>query len=192
MRPCILVLLSLAACTTDPKDTAPDDTAPDDTAPDDTGDEIAPGDILALMAAAEEIAWVEWPAAVLIDAGGTIGSLEPPDPTRPEHFVNWCLVLLANDGAETSSIEIGWRAGQGFDAPIYHTDPYYGVMDEPIPRTMDLEDALGAVEEAGQAAPFWAVALNTPIWPAVDVRYAFAREAGNVFVDVATGTVSTK
>ncbi len=182
-----LFLLVLAGCTSDPTDTGP---GPDDTAPADTGDHLEPGDLLALMAAAEDLAWATWPHAQLVDAAALTSESGGFGPTHAADFDDWMLVLLANDGSKAGSIEIRWTAAGGFVQPIYHEDPYYGVMDEPIPRTLDLEAAIGLVAEAGHPTRFWAVAVNTPLWPPVDARYAFSSAEGHAYVDIVTGTVT--
>ncbi|MBN1336879.1 MAG: hypothetical protein JXB39_13055 [Deltaproteobacteria bacterium] len=178
-----LLLFLLGGCTSDPEDTHSQDTS-------DPEDAVQAGDALALMAAAEDIARVTWPDAVLLDAAGRTGAAGTAGSTLAEDFDTWMLALLANDGADCSSIEIGWTVAEGFAEPIYHVDPYYGVLDEPIPRTMNLGDALEIVEEAGLLQPFNAVSVNTPLWPIADVRYAFSHPTGHVFVDIATGVVT--
>jgi len=182
MHAYLVLLLTLSACTADSNDTAPTDTAPDDTSP-----HVENGDVLALMAATEQIVWREWPDALLMYVAGENDLISGS--TSHEDFGSWYLIFCANDGSD-GSVEIRWTAGDGFAGPTYDPDPFYSVRYEPIPRTLNLDGALALAEEAGMFHPFTYATIGTPDSPALDARYTLTHDSGRVFVDIATGAVS--
>jgi len=161
--------------------------AEDDT--DDTGtpESCAAGDNLCVMSTGEALATETWPDARIVDV---VGMALEGTATATADFDRWLLVLVANDGSAAGNIELWWTADGAFEAPIYHDDPYYGVMDDPLPRTMGLDQALGLVRGEGYAEAINSVSLNKPLWPIVEARYAFMYDGGVVFVDVATSAVT--
>ncbi len=182
MQAQLVLLLTLSACSPDSGDTAPDDTAPDD-----TGSDPEPGDLLALMSAAEEIVWQGWPDALLVDVVGLNDTISGT--TLPEDFGTWYLMFCANDGSG-GSVEIEWTATDGFAEPYEHSEPYTGVRYEPIPRTLDLGGAFDLADDSGLSHPFTFVSVNTPESPVVDARYNLKHDGGWVFVDIGTGAVT--
>ncbi len=148
-----------------------------------------PGDNLELMDAAGQLLGATWPNAQLVDVLGVPSVSWAHEATE---FGQWRLVFLANDGSGAGNIELWWDVAEGFAEPIYHDDPFYGVMDAPLPDTMSLSDAIALVRQAGYQTAFSSVAMNTPQWPAVPARYSFPAAGGILFVDIGSGAITVE
>jgi hypothetical protein len=150
-------------------------------------DEQPKMDNIKLMAEAERIVHEKYPDTLLVETDGL------PSSGSAQHAKDvdqWRFIFVYLE--KRASIEI-WYRGAKFEKPIYHDEPFFGVMFEPLPRHMTLERAIKLAHEAGHTDAFRAVSLFEPVFPATtEAQYAFTiPEKPYIFVGAVSGRVST-
>ena len=150
----------------------------------------SPLSLLALMAQAEQLVVPQYPSAILVEV---VGAPSSGSATVSSDVDRWQFRFPENPMAVAGTVWVDYENGQ-LSGPFYTEQGLLGTVFEVLPRTMDLDQAIQKMRDAGYTEAFTAVSFRKPLtFPLPEeALYAFSVPGRFILVGALTGNVTTE